>query len=150
MIREARLKDMEACIEIQDSLFEEDREMPGYYFRKNIKDKDFTTLVVESHGRITGLTTFEYRRWNNIIYVYTLYIAKDFQGKGTGSELISEILKRARGLKVRKIFLDTKRTNKKAIHFYKKRGFEEAGLIKDYYKTGKCRDALILSLDTKE
>lgn len=150
MIREAKLKDMEACIEIQDSLFGEDREMPGYYFKKNIKDKDFTILIAESEGRIAGFTTFEYRRWNNTIYVYTMYIVKESQSKGIGSKLLSEIIKRAKDLKARKIFLDTKGTNKKAIDFYKKKGFQKAGSINDYYKDGKCRDALILSLDLNQ
>ncbi len=149
MIREARPEDMEACVEIQHSLFGDDKEKCRYYFKKNIKDKDFTTLIAESQGKITGLTTFQYRRWNNIVYAYTLYVAKGFQGKGTGSDLLSEILKRARALKARKIFLDTIRTNKKAIDFYKKKGFKKAGSISDYYKIGKCKDALILSLDVK-
>ncbi len=41
------------------------------------------------------------------------------------------------------------RTNKKTINFYKKKGFKKAGSIRDYYKRGRCRDALILSLDIK-
>lgn len=150
MIREARPEDMEACIEIGHSLFGDDKEMLRYYFKKNIRDNDMTTLVMESQGKITGLTMFQYHRWNNIIYIYTLYIAKDFQGRGTGSKLLSEIVKKAKELKARKIFLDTIRTNKKAIDFYKKKGFKKAGSINDYYKDGKSRNALILSLDVKE
>lgn len=107
-----------------------------------------TILVAESQRKIRGLVIFEYRRWNNTIYAYTLYVAKGFQGRGTGSKLLSEILERAKALKVRKIFLDTqKEGNGKVIEFFKKNGFKEAGIIKDYYHTLKCKDALILGLD---
>jgi RimJ/RimL family protein N-acetyltransferase len=55
---------------------------------------------------------------------------KRFWGKGYGTEAIRQILKKAKRLRISKIFLEVRPTNQRAIHSYLNSGFKKARVIK--------------------
>lgn len=81
------------------------------------------------------------------LYVMTVGVLAPFRGCGLGRQLMERSLAEAqKDAAIRSAYLHVQQTNHEAITFYKKFGFEEAEVIKDYYsKLPDGRDALILS-----
>lgn len=80
----------------------------------------------------------------------SMCVDPDFQGKGYGQQLLEFLIRKARKNKAEKLFLEVRISNETAINLYKKSGFEEISLRKDYYPTpdGKGReDAYLMSLE---
>ena len=69
-------------------------------------------------------------------------IRKEFQGMKLSNILMNDLLSRVDLLNVIKINLEVRVDNFRAINLYKKYGFKEICIRKDYY--GKGEDALIL------
>ena len=70
-------------------------------------------------------------------------IRKEFQGMKLSNILMEDCFNRVELLGCEKINLEVRVTNERAINLYKKHGFKEVIVRKDYY--GKGEDALILS-----
>ncbi len=107
---------------------------------KILKDDGFITLKAISNGEIIGGLIGRFSLDEGEIY--DIFISKKFQRKGVGGKLYGEfeyiLLKNG----VRKVFLEVRESNLKAISFYKKLGFVEGGRRKNYYKN-PSEDALI-------
>ena len=74
-------------------------------------------------------------------------IIKEFRGQGIGTELLSAAIEQAKKTGLEKIELNVYSENDKAIHLYKKLGFKEEGIIKNYRKLdGKYFDSIIMAL----
>ena len=76
-------------------------------------------------------------------------VAKDAQGQGIGSMLMKELISRAPKLGVAKIFLEVRESNEAALALYKKFGFEQIGIRKNYY-TSPLENAISMKLDKRE
>lgn len=80
------------------------------------------------------------------MYVMTIGVLAPYRGMGLGRQLIERSLQAAqKDPQIKTAYLHVQSTNEEAAQFYKKFGFQEAGLAKDYYKLADGRDALILS-----
>ena len=76
-------------------------------------------------------------------------VAKGAQGQGIGSMLMKELISRVPELGVAKIFLEVRESNEAALALYKKFGFEQIGIRKNYY-TSPLEDAISMKLDKRE
>ena len=72
-------------------------------------------------------------------------IRKDFRGKRRGSQLLDGVVKRARGLGIKYLFLEVRRSNVRALEMYEARGFQVVGIRRAYY-TRPVEDAKIMLL----
>lgn len=69
-----------------------------------------------------------------------------FQRQAVGYQLLQEAQKELKEMTVKKIFLEVRRSNIKAIKFYQKNGFKKIGVRNNYYQSPK-EDALIWMLE---
>ena len=103
--------------------------------RKEINDKENLFWIVFSDELPIGFAKLslhqEYPelKITNACKLQRLYILNDFIGLKVGSQLQEIILKKARDLNFKNIWLTVYYKNKKGIHFYKKYGFKEVGSI---------------------
>ncbi|MGK0290061.1 MAG: ribosomal-protein-alanine N-acetyltransferase [bacterium] len=67
-----------------------------------------------------------------------------FRKKGLGSELVTAMEVELAKYQVKSLFLEVRETNQNALFLYQKRGFEEVGKRKNYYKNPTC-SALLMS-----
>jgi GNAT superfamily N-acetyltransferase len=58
-----------------------------------------------------------------------LVVAKEYQGKGVGKQLVLATIDRCRQLGCCEVEVSTEKANLKAREFYKKCGFEERGML---------------------
>ena len=76
-----------------------------------------------------------------------LVVKVDYQDKGIGKIILNHLLDYCKKNKITNIFLEVRFSNKKAISLYEKKGFNELGLRKNYYKKEFGReDALLMGL----
>ncbi len=62
----------------------------------------------------------------------------DVQGQGIGSRLMQFLIDECRARGVNTIFLEVRVTNTRAIALYKKFGFEQISIRKNYYSSPHC------------
>ena len=76
------------------------------------------------------------------------YVAvhSDYRGLGIGSMLVSELLSLCQKDGINSFTLEVRRSNEIAQKLYRKYGFEERGIRKNYYEDNK-EDAVIMWLD---
>ena len=87
--------------------------------------------VAEFEGQVIGYVSLRFvgRQGD----VNTIAIAKDFQRKGFGNQLLDWLLMTAKDLGVRELFLDVRADNLAAIEMYKKAGFDRIDIRRNYY-----------------
>jgi ribosomal-protein-alanine N-acetyltransferase len=76
--------------------------------------------------------------------VEDLAVAKEYQGKGVGNELLSVELEALRKKGARVVVAEVHCKNARAIPFYYKHGFRISGCLQDYFGIG--HDAIVLKL----
>ncbi|WP_308514206.1 ribosomal protein S18-alanine N-acetyltransferase [uncultured Turicimonas sp.] len=76
-------------------------------------------------------------------------VSKEFQKKGLAGRMLSFMNEFGDANKIKKWFLEVRRSNDPAVALYKKFGFKTVGTRKNYYKTPTGReDALIMVKET--
>ena len=83
--------------------------------------------------------------------ILNIGIDTDFQRKGYGTALLNHLIEELRKRDIGEIFLEVRAGNKSAIQFYKRQGFEEISVRKNYYtKNSKNQsqgeDGIIMSI----
>jgi ribosomal-protein-alanine N-acetyltransferase len=78
-------------------------------------------------------------------HILNLCVEPDSQSRGYGTQLLNEMLFRARSASVRAIFLEVRPSNKAALALYRKKGFHKIANRPAYYQANSGReDALVL------
>lgn len=133
-IRLGEMKDLKDYLRILlDAFPDEDIESERDYFMKHTKEKEVFVAVVGN--KVVGYITFDNKLWSrDTIFVDELAVDRGYRNKGIGKQLLDRVKDKAKKERVRRIFLDTEKTNRKAIKFYLKNGFKKSGYINDMHK----------------
>jgi ribosomal-protein-alanine acetyltransferase len=75
----------------------------------------------------------------------TIGVALEDQRRGIGGALITALLDEAKSAEVLHVLLEVRESNRKAIDFYRSRGWRESGRRSHYY-TDPEEDAVLMSL----
>lgn len=83
-------------------------------------------------------------------HILNLCVAEEFQRRGLGQLLLTNMLNDAKEEGIEDIFLEVRPSNHAAIMLYEGLGFNQMGTRKDYYPAKNGReDAVILALNLK-
>ena len=101
--------------------------------KKDIENNQFTnyfTYIIDNEpvAFINYYTMYERAELINI------NVLDKYQNQKIASKLIEYMLEDCKNKSVKSITLEVKQTNEKAIHLYKKYGFNEIGIRKGYYQ----------------
>ena len=77
------------------------------------------------------------------LHITSIAVHPEYQRKGLGKFLISDLIKRSPSLRTNHIYLEVKNTNEPAKAFYESMGFKIEGNRSNFYKDGS--DALIFT-----
>ncbi|NLM13264.1 MAG: N-acetyltransferase [Epulopiscium sp.] len=141
-IRRAVLNDIEAIAEIYNDAISNstatfDLEEKTLEDRKqwfNEHDDTYPIIVAEYEGNVVGygsLSSFRPKRAYERTVEHSIYIHKDFRGKGIGSLLMTELIKLASELKYHVMVAVITEGNEDSIRLHKKFNFEYAGSLKE-------------------
>lgn len=75
--------------------------------------------------------------------IYKIFIRDNDKRKGYATDLLNKVIEIAKRYNSKKIMIEVRSKNINAINFYKKNGFEQISIRKEYYKN-PSDDALIL------
>ena len=78
-------------------------------------------------------------------HVLSISVRNEMQSKGIGTLLLKSMLDQCKVMNYKKIFLEVRVSNEKAINFYEKFGFSKDAIRNNYY-TDNLEDALLMSL----
>jgi ribosomal protein S18 acetylase RimI-like enzyme len=98
-----------------------------------LKDASSHFLVAEIEGSPVGFINFTVRQ--TILHrslsasIDELVVAKEYQGKGVGKQLVLAAIKKCKQLGCCEVEVSTEKTNVKAGKFYKKCGFNKRGIL---------------------
>ena len=88
--------------------------------------------MAENQGKILGYIIAYNSSGNGDLD--SIAIDPKYRKLGIGSQLVNYTIERFKKMGLKKVFLEVRTTNKKAISFFKKLGFEIKKMIKDYYR----------------
>ena len=137
-IRDMTIDDCEAVAEIDRSTFSTPYSVEGY--RKECEDPKAVTLVVLSEGQIIGYANL----WNidGDVTLNNIAVAPGHRSKGAGAQLMEAILRRFSDCGF--ITLEVRSSNERAIAFYRRYGFVQVGLRRDFYEK-PSEDAVLMT-----
>ncbi len=143
LIREMTVKDISQVVEIENACFS----LPWSEksFQESIIREDTLFLVSEEQvsiitGYIGMYISYDEGSITNVA------VSPEYRKKGFGEALVSAAKEKAREKQVEKIFLEVRVSNSPAIALYKKMGFENLGVRKNFYDHPR-EDAYIMSCD---
>ena len=74
LVREATKKDVKTCAIIEKQESAESIEIIEDEIEKQIDEEDHFIFVAEETGKVVGFISAEWQRWNNSLYIDSLYI----------------------------------------------------------------------------
>jgi len=108
--------------------------------RQHAIDDGRRLFVCEIAGRLRGVVGLHHYHWGPPENVWLSWFAVDpeFQGAGLGSQLFESATRLARDLGHRRLFIETysSPTFDRAVRFYRRHGFRQAGSIEGYLPNG--------------
>ncbi len=141
-VRDMMLTDVEAVELLEQRLFPIDA-WPTQMFLDELAQVDTRRyLVAEVEGAIVayaGLMCIQ-----PIADVQTIAVIPEFEGKGIGSALLTELIEEARRRQAADVLLEVREDNPRAQALYRRFGFEQIHVRRRYYRDGA--DALIMQL----
>ncbi len=104
-----------------------------YEFYVSLEDEKVIGFFIASFSLLEG-------------HLLNISVAPNMKRQGIGNELLKKVENLSNKFGIKEIFLEVRESNQEAINFYKKNGFIEVGIRKNYYKLYEGReDALIFS-----
>lgn len=130
-IREMKLEDIDKIYEIEKEQFVVPWTLESFIkdFTENFCANYFVAICDEE---IAGYIGF----WHVITegHMTNIAVAKKHEGKGIGQKLLQKMIDEAIEKEMIGITLECSTVNEKALHLYKKFGFEIEGERKEYYE----------------
>jgi ribosomal protein S18 acetylase RimI-like enzyme len=141
IIRKAANKDIEGVIEVLKTIYLQDIAWAKRAIKKLLATENYVILVAESEDRIVGFIDYYilpsiWEKWNEAT-INNLFIHKNYQGRGIGSRLLEEVIKRTDEIGIVELHVGTEKDNERAIRLYKRRGF-----LKEYLLLERVRKTL--------
>ena len=138
IIREAANKDIEGVIEVLKTIYLHDVAWAERAMKKLLATENYVILVAELDDQIVGFIDYYilpsiWEKWNEAT-INNLFIHKDYQGKGIGSRLLEEVIKRTDEIGIVELHVGTEKDNERAISLYKKHGFLKEYLLLERVK----------------
>lgn len=142
MIRQMQEQDIAEVAAIEKEIFSSPWSEES--FRDALQSEDNIYLVAAESGRIVGYcgiwTSYETGDLCNIAVV------PDYRRCQIGGNLLKEAIRLAIERQVQSLLLEVRGSNSSAIALYKKIGFHNIGIRKDYYRSPK-EDAILMQCE---
>ncbi len=112
------------------------------------RDARHPVLVAESEGRVVGwasLNVFNARRAYEHVADLSLYVERDWRGRGVGRQLLAALVARATELGYHKLVLAAFPFNEAGMRAYGRAGFREVGTYREQGRLdGRWVDTIVM------
>jgi ribosomal-protein-alanine N-acetyltransferase len=147
VIRQMTGADVPAALMIEHELFPEDSWSEAMLLAE-LSDQPRTRhyVVAVNDGEIVGYAGLAAAA--DQADVQTIGVRTDFQGRGLGAALLTELLDEAARRSCTAVFLEVRADNPRAQGLYERFGFDVVGVRKGYYQPSGV-DAIVMRLELK-
>lgn len=131
--------DLDAVMVIEPTIY------PYPWTRGNFSDSlqsGYECWVCETEQKIMGYAVL--MMVLDEAHLLNISIAKPFQGKGLGRQLLEKMMSLGKGKGAANMFLEVRVSNTNAIHLYESAGFNEMAIRRGYYPAKDGREDAIL------
>jgi [ribosomal protein S18]-alanine N-acetyltransferase len=137
-----RVEDLPEVMEIERRSFTQPW-TPGLFLHELKVPFSRTVLMRSSNG--TRTTLGYVCRWlvGDEVHILNLAVHPEHRGRGLGRRLVESVILEAQSAGARVVTLEVRRENSPARTLYRRLGFVEVGLRRNYY--GRGEDAIIMS-----
>ena len=105
-------------------------------------DMHIFLAAFDGDGRVLGYVGMMYVLDEG--YIYNVAVSPEFRRLGVADRLIESLVLRAKEKDLSFVTLEVRRSNAPAIELYRKNGFSDVGLRKNYY-TKPTEDAILMT-----
>ena len=139
MIEKLKMSEIDEILELNKGL--SIKTWPKSSFEHDLSNDVALVNVLKKDGEIIGY----YDIWFLFENVDLAFIAvkKEYQHQGYGTMLMKDLIQKCIERNIEFINLEVRKDDEKAVSLYRKFGFEEVNIRKDYY--GKDKDALCMT-----
>jgi GNAT superfamily N-acetyltransferase len=113
-----------------------DREALKAVFDRGAASGTDELLCAVADGAVIGFTAYAFvnNLWQEgyIAYLYAMVVDEKFRGRGIGTRLIEEVLKRSKARGMKRVELDSGFPRERAHRFYEKLGFDKRAFLFSY------------------
>jgi len=141
--RKIRLECLEKYQENFGSTFQEERTKPKLAMEESIEQQTNGKFVIgvfngEELIGICGFSQEPRAKTRHIGTIIQMYVRAEYSGKGIGLELLKTAIYEAfKMTEIEQLLLGVVATNKSANKTYEQAGFQQYGLLKNYFKAGE-------------
>lgn len=139
VVRSVLEADLDAIMAIENVSFSLPWTIQSYLDMMNVENVRFELIIFGND--IAGYMLYQF--WPNGAELHTIAVDEKNRKKGVGTELVAHLLKWAKENEIKKVYLQVRPTNTKALGLYKKFGFKGIARRKHYY-TDNDEDAIIM------
>lgn len=140
LLREMTIEDLDEVMNIENRTFP--TSWTRRAFEMEVKDNLLATYIVaELDGKIIGYAGM----WTIIDegHITNIAVDEDYKGRSIGNFLLMGLINQCTSNNIYRMTLEVRKSNDVAINLYKKHGFTEEGIRKNYY-AAENEDALIM------
>lgn len=103
----------------------------------------YTSVVLDRSGEVVGYGIMSVAAGE--AHLLNICVAKPLRRRGIGRTLLRYLMRRARTFRAKRMFLEVRPSNERAISLYREAGFEMLGVREGYYKAHDGNeDAVVL------
>ncbi|CRZ35450.1 ribosomal-protein-alanine N-acetyltransferase [Herbinix hemicellulosilytica] len=139
LVRKMEESDLEEVCTIEKETFSEPWSKAA--FIESLSGDNNHFFVVDIEGTIAGYCGYYEVAGEG--YICNVAVRTNFRRQGIGYKMLKELIRHTQERGIYSLTLEVRKSNLPAINLYKKLGFVEAGLRKDFY-TKPTEDAIIM------
>lgn len=134
-VRPGRPGDLDQLVEIENASFASDR-LSRRNLAHGVVAPASVLLAAETEGRLVGYGLMQTRRGSRKARITSLACLPG-RPKGAGRALMDALAQAARARGCDTIRLEVRADNPRAVELYKRLGYRQIGLYRDYYEDGQ-------------
>ncbi len=141
IITHASVADLDGILALeQDGFAREEQWSPTAWAEELTAADRFVLAHTDSDGQILGVATFSCAE--DMADLNRVIVHPQARGRGVGASLLRAGLEWAQALGATRMLLEVRRDNASALSLYRRLGFDQISLRRDYYGPG--RDAVVM------
>lgn len=134
-VEDASIRDLDELHRIEKECFRQEA-----FTRQQIafllEDYNTVSLAAKQKGAITGfiMGNIHMNRRSSVGHILTVDVASKYRRRGIGLQLLAAIERLFKEKGVRRCSLEVREDNTAALRLYRKAGYTQVGILKNYYK----------------
>lgn len=140
IISHATDADLDAICDLEEAGFAECERWSKQSWADELAGDRWVITRLDAHAKVIGVASFGVA--DDMADLFRVVVHPDVRGQGIGASLVHAGLDWAAAVGARRMLLEVRPDNHSAVGLYRRLGFEEISMRRDYY--GQGHDALVM------